>query len=136
MFFICEKTLLASIFIEFLRIVFFHKDRPIIFCAKEQPALLKMRVYLEIIIKFLSVLFGNVLYNSAYYLLDINKVQCEICFKFIHKNTIYRHKKNQHGDALPAQCNQCERIFKNETTLKNHLRQTHNIYQSQDALTF
>ena len=65
-----------------------------------------------------------------YLLLDPNKVQCEVCFKFIHKNTIYRHKKNQHGNSAPVQCSQCERIFKNETSLKDHLRNSHNIYQN------
>jgi len=61
---------------------------------------------------------------------DPNKVQCEICFKYIHKNTIYRHKKNQHGNSAPVQCNHCERMFKNETSHKDHLRNSHNIYQS------
>jgi len=61
---------------------------------------------------------------------DPNKVQCEICFKFIHKNTIHRHKKNQHGNSAPVQCSHCDRMFKNETSYKDHLRHSHNIYQS------
>jgi len=61
---------------------------------------------------------------------DPNKVQCDICSKFIHKNTIYRHKKNQHGNSAPVQCSHCDRIFKNETSYKDHLRHSHNIYQN------
>jgi len=61
---------------------------------------------------------------------DANKVQCDICFKVIHKHTLNRHKKYQHGNSTPVQCNICEKIFKNEQTLKGHLRQSHNIYQT------
>jgi len=61
---------------------------------------------------------------------DPNKIQCDICFKVIHKHTLNRHKKYQHGTSTPVQCNLCEKIFKNEGTLKGHLRQSHNIYQT------
>merc|ERR1712179_465352 len=65
-----------------------------------------------------------------------NKVQCDICFKVIHKHTLNRHKKYQHGTSNPIQCNLCEKIFQNEGTLKGHLRQSHKIYQtsSQDGV--
>merc|ERR1712013_577252 len=61
---------------------------------------------------------------------DPNKLQCDICFKLIHKNTINRHKRNAHGNCTPVQCNLCEKIFKNDTSFKGHLRQSHNIYQT------
>jgi len=61
---------------------------------------------------------------------DPNKIQCDICFKVIHKHTLNRHKKYQHGTSTPVQCNLCEKIFKNEGTFKGHLRQSHNIYQT------
>jgi len=61
---------------------------------------------------------------------DPKKVECDICYQLIHPNTIYRHKKNQHGNSAPVQCNHCDRIFKNETSYKDHLRHSHNIYQT------
>ena len=79
------------------------------------------------------------LFNSfmtIFYFTEHNKVQCDICFKVIHKHTLNRHKKYQHGTSNPVQCNLCEKIFKNEGTLKGHLRQSHKIYQtsSQDGV--
>jgi len=61
---------------------------------------------------------------------DPTKVQCDICFKLIHKNTMNRHKRDRHGKCAPVQCHLCEKIFKNETSFKGHLRQSHNIYQT------
>jgi len=80
--------------------------------------------------------YGDQEYDSSLHagkdgvLQDPNKVQCDICFKVIHKHTLNRHKKYQHGTSTPVQCNLCEKIFKNEGTFKGHLRQSHNIYQT------
>lgn len=61
---------------------------------------------------------------------DANKLQCSVCFKFIHKNTISRHMKDQHSGAPPAQCDHCSKICKNQSSLKEHMRASHKIYQS------
>jgi len=81
--------------------------------------------------------YGDQEYDSSLHnigqeaaLQDSKKVQCDICFKVIHKHTLNRHKKYQHGTSTPVQCNLCEKIFKNEGTFKGHLRQSHNIYQT------
>ena len=60
--------------------------------------------------------------------------QCPYCYKSIHKATLRRHIKNQHGDAGSVKCNFCDGLFKNETSLKDHLRQKHNVYQSVNTL--
>ena len=65
-----------------------------------------------------------------FFFTDPTKVQCDICFKLIHKNTMNRHKRDRHGKCAPVQCHLCEKIFKNETSFKGHLRQSHNIYQT------
>ena len=55
---------------------------------------------------------------------------CPYCYKSIHKSTLRRHIKNQHGSSGSAKCNFCDGIFKNESSLKDHQRQKHNVYQS------
>ena len=63
-------------------------------------------------------------------ILEANKTQCSVCMKFIHRNTISRHMKNVHGDSPRVQCQHCEKICKNLTSYKDHLRRDHCIYQS------
>ena len=65
-----------------------------------------------------------------YFILEPNKTQCSVCLKFIHRNTISRHMKNLHGDSPRVQCQHCEKICKNLTSYKDHLRRDHSIYQS------
>ena len=59
------------------------------------------------------------------------KTQCGFCFKFIHPSSFKRHVKNQHGDGDSSQviCDVCNKFYKNEATMKEHKRITHNIYQ-------
>jgi len=61
---------------------------------------------------------------------EANKTQCSVCMKFIHRNTISRHMKNLHGDSPRVECQHCEKICKNLTSYKDHLRRDHCIYQS------
>jgi len=58
--------------------------------------------------------------------------QCPYCMKSIHKSTIKRHIKNQHEGSSSVQCSveTCGRLFKNETSMKDHLRQRHGVFQS------
>jgi len=56
--------------------------------------------------------------------------QCPYCYKSIHKATLRRHIKNQHENAGSVKCNFCDGIFKNESSMKDHQRQKHNVYQS------
>ena len=69
-------------------------------------------------------------YLLKYFILEANKTQCSVCLKFIHRNTISRHMKNLHGDSPRVQCQHCEKICKNLTSYKDHLRRDHSIYQS------
>ena len=69
-------------------------------------------------------------YLLKYSILEPNKTQCSVCLKFIHRNTISRHMKNLHGDSPRVQCQHCEKICKNLTSYKDHLRRDHSIYQS------
>ena len=59
------------------------------------------------------------------------KTQCGFCFKFIHPSSFKRHVKNQHGttDTSQVLCDVCNKLYKNEATMKEHKRITHNIYQ-------
>jgi len=59
------------------------------------------------------------------------KTQCGFCYKFIHPSSLKRHIRNQHGDNVGSQvsCDVCNKMYKNEATMKEHKRITHNIYQ-------
>merc|ERR1712142_546760 len=59
------------------------------------------------------------------------KTQCGFCYKLIHPSSLKRHIRNQHGDSVGSQvvCDVCNKIYKNEATMKEHKRITHNIYQ-------
>ena len=45
-----------------------------------------------------------------------------------------RHIKNQHESSASVKCDYCDGMFKNDTSLKDHLRQKHNIYQSVNSI--
>jgi len=48
------------------------------------------------------------------------KIACEYCNKYFHKDSINRHMKNIHGPSQAWQCQFCEKIFKNNDSLKDH----------------
>ena len=41
-----------------------------------------------------------------------------------------RHIRNQHEEQSSYQCQYCEGVYKNESSLKDHCRNKHNIYQT------
>ena len=63
------------------------------------------------------------------YFIDVNKVQCEYCDKWIHRGTINRHIRNQHHHTELVSCQYCNAEYKNEASLSNHLRTKHGIYK-------
>jgi hypothetical protein len=76
------------------------------------------------------IMFRKLSIKYMHSVLDPNKVQCEVCYKYIHKNTISRHLKNQHGDAPHVQCPHCSKLQKNAYSLKDHMRTIHGVYQN------
>ena len=81
----------------------------------------------------LSVKLGEVcILILLWFCLDsLGKTQCGICFKFIHPCSFKRHVKNQHGntDSTQVLCDVCNKMYKNEATMKEHKRIAHKIYQ-------
>ena len=61
----------------------------------------------------------------------LGKTQCGFCFKFIHPSSLKRHITNQHGDQenSQVQCDICNKLYKNEATVKEHKRIAHQVYQ-------
>ena len=61
----------------------------------------------------------------------VGKLQCSFCHKLIHRASMARHVKNQHGDQQHSQviCDVCKKCFKNEAVVKQHKRRTHEIFQ-------
>ena len=57
-------------------------------------------------------------------------IECPHCEKTIHKASINRHIKTQHGNEQNVQCQYCHGYYKNMDSLKYHLRQKHGIYQN------
>jgi len=55
------------------------------------------------------------------------KVQCEVCFKLLHPRGVKRHLSEVHGEKKELQCDLCNRIFKNKSSLDTHKRVVHNI---------
>ena len=65
-----------------------------------------------------------------------DRAQCKFCGKWLHKRGLKRHMKDVHGNEVGTSeneyvCHLCERSFKTEQYLKNHLRVSHSIYQQQ-----
>jgi len=65
-----------------------------------------------------------------------DRAQCKFCGKWLHKRGLKRHVKDVHENEVRATesehvCHLCERSFKTEQYLKNHLRVSHSIYQQQ-----
>ena len=68
-----------------------------------------------------------------------DRAQCKYCAKWLHKRGLKRHVKDVHeNEEIPAEathvCHLCEKSFKNEQYLKNHLRVSHSIYQQQQQM--
>lgn len=77
-----------------------------------------------------KIISNQIVFKHYLFILEANKTQCSVCMKFIHRNTISRHMKNLHGDSPRVECQHCEKICKNLTSYKDHLRRDHCIYQS------
>ena len=75
--------------------------------------------FLKSIVTFVGFLF----------FVDVSKVQCEYCDKWIHRGTINRHIRNQHHHTELVSCQYCNAEYKNEASLSNHLRTKHGIYK-------
>ena len=65
-----------------------------------------------------------------------DRAQCKFCHKWLHRRGLKRHIKEVHehegaSDGSQLVCHLCDKNFKNEQSLKNHLRAFHNIYQQQ-----
>jgi len=68
-----------------------------------------------------------------------DRAQCKYCAKWLHKRGLKRHVKDVHeNEEIPAEatpvCHLCEKSFKTEQYLKNHLRVSHSIYQQQQQM--
>ena len=50
----------------------------------------------------------------------LKKIPCEYCEKYFHKDSINRHMKNIHGPSQAWQCQFCNKILKNNDSLKDH----------------
>jgi hypothetical protein len=67
-----------------------------------------------------------------------DRAQCQWqgCGKWLHKRGLKRHIKDVHenGEASAVSghnCHLCDKDFKTEQYLKNHLRVSHSVYQQQ-----
>lgn len=59
-----------------------------------------------------------------------SKTQCEYCFNWVHKRSMARHIQNKHGSNISSSCTFCHKMFKNEASMKEHLRTKHSFYQT------
>jgi len=57
------------------------------------------------------------------------KIQCQYCMKMIHRASLKRHIQNQHSSNLQANCQFCNKTYKNQESLKDHLRLKHGMYK-------
>ena len=70
-------------------------------------------------------------YLKTFNILGLNShIECPHCEKYIHKASINRHIKTQHGNEQNVQCQYCQGYYKNMDSLKYHLRQKHGVYQN------
>lgn len=72
-----------------------------------------------------SYLLPQLTVKSTYAILGRNN-WCEVCEKTVVN--FRRHMRDVHNNT-EVQCEVCQKVFKNDSSCKKHMRVLHNVYQ-------